>query len=88
MAHPRKRFYRARAHSNPLNDQSFDVPTKPEEFDWWVNAEVQKVKAKGYSYRQGGRGGGRGEEKGGTGGGNTRIEPAVGVDDMGVRGRL
>lgn len=34
VAHPRKRFYRARAHSNPLNDQSFDVPTKPEEFDW------------------------------------------------------
>ncbi|KAG2490234.1 hypothetical protein HYH03_011358 [Edaphochlamys debaryana] len=33
-AHPRKRFYRARAHSNPLNDASFDVPTRPEDFDW------------------------------------------------------
>ncbi|KXZ57036.1 hypothetical protein GPECTOR_1g97 [Gonium pectorale] len=34
VAHPRKRFYRARAHSNPLNDASFDVPTRPEDFDW------------------------------------------------------
>lgn len=34
VAHPRKRFYRARAHSNPLNDASFDVPTRPEDYDW------------------------------------------------------
>mmetsp|Transcript_10509 Transcript_10509/g.29899 ORF Transcript_10509/g.29899 Transcript_10509/m.29899 type:complete len:257 (+) Transcript_10509:69-839(+) len=31
---PRKRFYRARAHSNPLNDQYFPVPTRPQEYDW------------------------------------------------------
>lgn len=31
---PRKRFYRARAHSNPLNDQHFPVPTCPAEYDW------------------------------------------------------
>lgn len=32
--HPRKRFFRARAHSNPLNDFSFDVPARPEDADW------------------------------------------------------
>ncbi|CAK0784917.1 hypothetical protein CVIRNUC_008122 [Coccomyxa viridis] len=32
--HPRKRLYRARAHSNPLNDASFDVPAHPDEYDW------------------------------------------------------
>ena len=32
--HPRKRMYRARAHSNPLNDASFDVPAHPDEYDW------------------------------------------------------
>jgi tRNA (guanine-N7-)-methyltransferase len=30
---PRKRFYRARAHSNPLSDSHFPVPVSPEEFD-------------------------------------------------------
>lgn len=32
--HPRKRMYRARAHSNPLNDAIFDVPTSPAEANW------------------------------------------------------
>lgn len=32
--HPRKRMYRARAHSNPLNDANFDVPAHPDEYDW------------------------------------------------------
>ena len=31
---PRKRFYRARAHSNPLNDSSFDVPAHPDDASW------------------------------------------------------
>ena len=31
---PRKALYRMRAHSNPLNDASFPVPLRPEEFDW------------------------------------------------------
>ena len=30
---PRKRFYRARAHSNPLSDSHFPVPISPEEVD-------------------------------------------------------
>ncbi|CAL5052103.1 unnamed protein product [Urochloa decumbens] len=30
---PRKRFYRARAHSNPLSDSHFPVPVSPDEFD-------------------------------------------------------
>ncbi|XP_062233210.1 tRNA (guanine-N(7)-)-methyltransferase-like [Phragmites australis] len=29
---PRKRFYRARAHSNPLSDSHFPVPVSPDEF--------------------------------------------------------
>jgi hypothetical protein len=34
VAHPRKRMYRARAHSNPLNDNSFNAPSHPDEMDW------------------------------------------------------
>lgn len=30
---PRKRFYRARAHSNPLSDSHFPVPISPAQFD-------------------------------------------------------
>ncbi|KAL7160478.1 hypothetical protein ABFS83_01G097600 [Erythranthe nasuta] len=30
---PRKRFYRARAHSNPLSDSHFPVPASPAQFD-------------------------------------------------------
>ncbi|KAH7366314.1 hypothetical protein KP509_18G072300 [Ceratopteris richardii] len=32
--HPRKRFYRARAHSNPLSDSQFPVPVSPAHMDW------------------------------------------------------
>eukprot|EP00245_Coleochaete_scutata_P007142 TRINITY_DN22243_c0_g1_i1.p1 TRINITY_DN22243_c0_g1~~TRINITY_DN22243_c0_g1_i1.p1 ORF type:complete len:323 (-),score=70.12 TRINITY_DN22243_c0_g1_i1:47-1015(-) len=31
---PRKRFYRARAHSNPLSDSNFPVPLCPAECNW------------------------------------------------------
>ncbi|PIN19947.1 Methyltransferase-like protein [Handroanthus impetiginosus] len=31
---PRKRFYRARAHSNPLSDSHFPVPIFPSQFDY------------------------------------------------------
>ncbi|XP_051115297.1 tRNA (guanine-N(7)-)-methyltransferase [Andrographis paniculata] len=31
---PRKRFYRARAHSNPLSDSHFPVPISPAQFDY------------------------------------------------------
>eukprot|EP00249_Psilotum_nudum_P017344 c26273_g1_i1 orf=526-1449(-) len=31
---PRKRFYRARAHSNPLSDSHFPVPVSPDHVDW------------------------------------------------------
>ncbi|KAG6495341.1 tRNA (guanine-N(7)-)-methyltransferase-like [Zingiber officinale] len=31
---PRKRFYRARAHSNPLSDSHFPIPISPAEFDY------------------------------------------------------
>mmetsp|Transcript_8467 Transcript_8467/g.25378 ORF Transcript_8467/g.25378 Transcript_8467/m.25378 type:complete len:184 (-) Transcript_8467:1172-1723(-) len=34
VGHPSKRFYRSRAHSNPLNDSHFPVPTCPAEVDW------------------------------------------------------
>lgn len=31
---PRKGLYRQRAHSNPLTDVHYDVPTKPSDIDW------------------------------------------------------
>lgn len=31
---PKKQLYRARAHSNPLNDQFFDVPLSPAHVNW------------------------------------------------------
>ncbi|EFJ44653.1 hypothetical protein VOLCADRAFT_82720 [Volvox carteri f. nagariensis] len=43
VTHPRKRFYRARAHCNPLNVTDFDVPTRPEEFDWYGTPLVRFV---------------------------------------------
>lgn len=29
-------MYRARAHSNPLNDANFNVPAHPDDYDWCV----------------------------------------------------
>lgn len=37
VKHPRKRLYRARAHSNPLNDANFDVPAYPAQYDWYAD---------------------------------------------------
>ncbi|GAB4823506.1 hypothetical protein N2152v2_010552 [Parachlorella kessleri] len=34
VKHPKKQLYRARAHSNPLNDIHFPVPTHPGDFNW------------------------------------------------------
>lgn len=31
---PKKRFYRQRAHSNPISDHSFDYPVAPQDIDW------------------------------------------------------
>ncbi|XP_072571472.1 tRNA (guanine-N(7)-)-methyltransferase isoform X3 [Paramormyrops kingsleyae] len=31
---PQKRYYRQRAHSNPMADHTFDYPLCPEEMDW------------------------------------------------------
>ncbi|XP_058840160.1 tRNA (guanine-N(7)-)-methyltransferase [Topomyia yanbarensis] len=31
---PQKRFYRQRAHSNPIADHSFDYPVRPDDYDW------------------------------------------------------
>lgn len=31
---PQKKYYRQRAHSNPMSDHSFDYPVKPAEMDW------------------------------------------------------
>lgn len=31
---PQKRFYRQRAHSNPIADHCFDYPIHPSSFDW------------------------------------------------------
>lgn len=41
---PRKRFYRARAHSNPLSDSHFPIPISPCEVDYSLHyPEVVKV---------------------------------------------
>ena len=34
MSLPQKKFYRQRAHSNPLSDHSVEYPVRPEEMDW------------------------------------------------------
>ena len=31
---PKKKFYRQRAHSNPIADHCFDYPVSPDEYDW------------------------------------------------------
>lgn len=31
---PQKRYFRQRAHTNPIADHSFDYPVKPDEVDW------------------------------------------------------
>ena len=31
---PQKKYYRQRAHSNPLSDHSIEYPTRPEDMDW------------------------------------------------------
>jgi len=31
---PQKRFYRQRAHTNPISDHCFDYPVKPDEMNW------------------------------------------------------
>ena len=31
---PQKKYYRQRAHSNPLADHSFDYPTSPDDINW------------------------------------------------------
>ncbi|VVC99071.1 unnamed protein product [Leptidea sinapis] len=34
MALPQKKYYRQRAHSNPIADHCFDYPAHPDEYDW------------------------------------------------------
>ncbi|KAK4368292.1 hypothetical protein RND71_012084 [Anisodus tanguticus] len=43
---PRKRFYRARAHSNPLSDSHFPIPISPAEVDYSLHYP-EMVKADG-----------------------------------------
>ena len=31
---PQKKFYRQRAHSNPIADHCFDYPVCPDDYDW------------------------------------------------------
>ncbi|CAL8382647.1 unnamed protein product [Boreogadus saida] len=34
LSMPQKRYYRQRAHSNPMADHTFDYPVSPEKMDW------------------------------------------------------
>jgi tRNA (guanine-N7-)-methyltransferase len=40
---PQKKFYRQRAHSNPMSDHSFVYPASPEEMDWSVYYNLDKL---------------------------------------------
>lgn len=33
---PQKKYYRQRAHSNPMSDHSFDYPANPDDMDWSI----------------------------------------------------
>ena len=39
-AQPKKRLYRSRAHSNPLNDQHFPVPAHPDACNWCAACRI------------------------------------------------
>ena len=47
---PQKRYYRQRAHSNPLADHTFEYPVSPEQMDWgslypdWTTQQQQPVR--------------------------------------------
>ncbi|XP_049867354.1 tRNA (guanine-N(7)-)-methyltransferase [Pectinophora gossypiella] len=49
MALPQKKYYRQRAHSNPIADHCFDYPAHPDDYDWTIlypeikNVEGEKV---------------------------------------------
>lgn len=55
MELPQKRYYRQRAHSNPLADHTFDYPVSPQEVDWgsfYPNYDKQKkVYSPGHALR-------------------------------------
>jgi len=43
---PQKKFYRQRAHSNPLNDHSFIYPVSPDQMNWSVYYNFDKSASK------------------------------------------
>lgn len=49
---PRKKYYRQRAHSNPLGDHNFDYPVRPDDMDWsklypfYFNREIDEASEK------------------------------------------
>ena len=40
---PQKKFYRQRAHSNPMSDHNFEYPLKPSEMNWRTLYPVESV---------------------------------------------
>ena len=34
MPHPQKKYFRQRAHANPLSDHSYNYPLRPDDADW------------------------------------------------------
>lgn len=42
MALPQKKYYRQRAHSNPLADHTFDYPVNPNSIDWKKHYPLHK----------------------------------------------
>jgi len=51
VALPQKRFYRQRAHSNPIADHCFDYPTSPESMKWSLHyPNIDMTESKGVEF--------------------------------------
>ena len=44
---PQKKYYRQRAHSNPIADHCFDYPVCPQQMDWTTEDLFPDIEAKG-----------------------------------------
>ena len=52
---PRKKFYRARAHCNPLSDSFFPVPAHPDDYNWEEHYPEFFAKARAKHVAEGGK---------------------------------
>ncbi|CAG4989273.1 unnamed protein product [Parnassius apollo] len=51
MSLPQKKYYRQRAHSNPIADHCFDYPAHPDDYDWSaLYPKLKEQKEKGVEF--------------------------------------